>query len=66
MLKLTKEQAAIVGAFTGITASNFSIIHEYAEEKLGRAIFTHEFATKELAEELKNASKSDFLAICYG
>ncbi|MDX0897475.1 hypothetical protein CN090_04490 [Sinorhizobium meliloti] len=63
--RLTKEQAAIIGAFTGITASNFSVIHEYAERKLGRSIWTHEFASEKLSEELKEAARADFLSIIY-
>lgn len=65
MERLTKEQAAIIGAYTGITASSFSVVQEYAQKKLGRPLWTHEFASKELNEELKAAAKEDFLAICY-
>lgn len=63
--RLTKEQAAIIGAFTGITASNFSVIHEYAERKLGRSIWTHEFGSEEFAAELKEAARADFMSIIY-
>lgn len=63
--RLTKEQAAIIGAYTGITASNFSVIHEYAELVLGRPVWTHEFASKDLMAELKEAAKADFLSIVY-
>lgn len=63
--KLTKEQAAIIGAYTGITCSPFSAIHEYAEKKLGRPIWTHQFGDEALAEELKAAAKEDFIALCY-
>jgi len=61
--RLTPEQAAIIGAFTGIAAGPFSDIHGYAERKLGRPIWTHEFASKELSEELKDAAREDFIAI---
>ena len=64
--RLTKEQAAILGAFTGITMGPFSDIHEYAEQKLGRPIFTHEFASEKLCDELKELARKDFLAICGG
>lgn len=65
MKRLTKEQAAIIGAFTGFTAGPSSDIQEYAEKKLGRPIFTHEFADSGVAQELRDASREDFLAICY-
>lgn len=64
MIKLTKEQAAIIGAYTGFTAGPFGDVHEYAERKLGRPIFTHEFASADLMKRLRAASKDDFLAIC--
>lgn len=63
--RLTKEQAAIIGAYTGITASNFSVIHEYAEKVLKRPVWSYEFASQETMEELKDASRKDFLSIAY-
>lgn len=65
MTRLTREQAAIIGVYTGITCGPFGDIQELAEEVLGRPIFTHEFASKELAEELRLAVKDRFLSICY-
>lgn len=63
--KLDKEQAAIIGAYTGICCGNFSDIQELAERELGRPIWTHEFATKELSEELKKKVRPLFISICY-
>lgn len=63
MQKLTAEQSAIIGAFTGICCGPFSEVHKYAERKLDRSIWTHQFP--EIADELKEASRSDFLDICY-
>lgn len=60
--KLTKEQAAIVGAFTGTLAGDFSDFHEYAERKMGRPIWTHQFPS--IAKDLKEAARPDFMAIC--
>ena len=64
-MRLFKEQAAIIGAFTGYTLGPFGDIQEYAEKVLGRPVWTHEFADKGFREELKEASRSDFLAVCY-
>lgn len=61
--RLTKEQAAIVGAFTGVVAGPFGDVHEYAELKLGRPLFTHELALR--ADEIRAAAKEDYLALCY-
>lgn len=65
MTRLTKEQAAIIGAYTGFTAGPFADIHEYAERILKRSIFTHEFAREALTEELRAASKQDFLSLVF-
>ena len=62
---MTKRECAIVMAYTGIcmlTGENFSIFHEYIEEKLGRPVHTHELP--ELKEEIKEKSKDDFLNLC--
>jgi hypothetical protein len=64
-MRLTKRQSAIIGAYTGVTAGPFSAIHEYAEEVLGRPIWTHEFASRQVMEELKSASFDDFMSIVY-
>ena len=63
--KLTKEQAAIIGAFTGISCGPFSDVQEYAERKLGFPIWTHQFADKALMERIKKTAKDDFISICY-
>ena len=64
-MRLTKEQAAIIGAYTGIAMGPFQDIHEYAERILGRAIWTHEFANPEIWEELKQEAKADLFELCY-
>ena len=65
MTPLTKEQAAIIGAYTGFTAGPFADIQEYAERKFGRPCWTHEFGQLEFTEQLHLAAKEDFLALCY-
>jgi hypothetical protein len=62
--KLTKEQAAIIGLYTGVTCGPFADIHELAEKLLGRPIFTHEFAKEDFVEDLKNKATDMFLEIC--
>ena len=64
MSRLTREQAAIIGAYTGICCGPFADMHEYAEKKLGRPIWTHQFANKTLMRELAAAAKDDFVALC--
>ena len=62
--RLTEEQAAIMMAFTGISCGPFELFHKYAQEKLGRPIWTNEFAKEELMAKIKEASRDDFLSIC--
>lgn len=64
MQRLTKEQAAIIGAYTGFCCGNFADIQLYADRLLGRPTWTHEFANEKFAAELRQKSKADFLAIC--
>lgn len=58
---MTKREAAIVSAYTGYLIGEFSDFHAYAEEVMGRPIFTHELPG--IAEELKEKSKKDFMSI---
>jgi len=62
--RLTKEQAAIIGAYTGICCGEFSDLHAKIEEVMGRPVFTHEMGDKEFMAEVRKAVKPEFLAIC--
>jgi hypothetical protein len=61
--RLTREQAAIIGAFTGITCGPFADIHAYAKRKFGRPLWTHQFAEPEIVDKLRELARDDFLAI---
>lgn len=61
--RLTRDQAAIIGAYTGIAIGPFSDIQGYAERILGHPVWTHEFADKEFCDRLKQAAKADFIAM---
>ena len=65
MQKLTKEQAIIISAYTGFIACNFGDLHEAVEKKLGRSVWTHQFCDEDFREEIRDAFRKDFLAICY-
>ncbi len=60
---MTKQEAAIVSAYTGILIGEFSDMHKYVERKLNRPVWTHEMGSKKVAEQIKQASKDDFLRI---
>lgn len=61
---MTKEEKLIVSAYTGILMTDFSNFHEFVEKKLGRPVYTHEFADETVMNELKESVKEDFLNLC--
>ena len=63
MERLTKEQAAIIGAYTGYLVGPFSDKREYVERILKRCVSTHEMGNDKVAAEIKEKSRADFLAI---
>lgn len=60
---MTKREAAIVGAYTGILIGEFHDMHKLVEEVMGRPVWTHEMARDEIVAEIKNRVKPLFLAI---
>lgn len=60
---MTKKEAAIVTAYTGVMLGEFDAFHEYVEEIMERPVFTHEFGDKKFMQELKEKSKEDFKKI---
>lgn len=61
--KLTKEQAAIIAAYTGILCGDMIDFRRYAERVLGHPMYTHDFANSGIWAALRLASKADFEAI---
>lgn len=67
MNRLTKHQAAVIGAYTGVLCGPMADLAEYVERLLGRPVFTHELGTWTIAREVREAARADFLAIaCEG
>jgi hypothetical protein len=64
MTRLTREQAAIIGLYTGVSVGPFEDVHKLAEDLLGRPVFTHELANKDLWEELKALVMPQFISLC--
>ena len=60
---MTKSEAAIVSAYTGILIGSFSDMHEYVEKIMRRPVMTHEMGNKIIADEIKEKSKADFIGI---
>lgn len=63
--KLTRRQAAIIGAYTGVTCGPFEDIHEYVDSLPGfKGIGTISFSMEAVAKQITEASRADFLALC--
>jgi hypothetical protein len=63
---MTREESAIISAYTGILAGPFEAMHEYAEKLFDRSVFTHEFASARFTEELKAKARPDFIKLAEG
>lgn len=61
---MTKREAAVIGAYTGILVGKFSDMQTYVEGLLGRPVFTHELGDKAFTKKIKELAKPDFLDIC--
>lgn len=64
---MTNREKAIVMAHTGIcmlSGDKFQIFHKYVEDIMGRPIMTHEMGMGSIADEIKEKSKADFMALC--
>jgi hypothetical protein len=60
---MTRQEAAIVTAYTGFLIGSFSDMHELAEKVMGVPMMTHEFGDRELMKELKEKVKPLFVGI---
>ena len=63
--RLTKRQAAILGAYTGTVLGPFSDIHEIIEEVLERPVWTHQLIDDRVQEEIKEKFLPLVLELCY-
>jgi len=63
---MTRNESAIISAYTGILSGPFDAFHEYIEKLLGRPVMTHELADNKVAAEIKQKSKPDFIKMVEG
>jgi len=64
-MKITRRQAAIIGAYTGINCGPFEDMHEYVDSLPGfEGITTIGFAMPGIAERIHEASRADFISLC--
>ena len=58
---ITKREAAIISAYTNYLLGDFNEMHKYIEEIMGRPVYTHELASIEIVDEIREKSKNDFI-----
>ena len=64
---MTLKERVIVETYTGycMTAhTERDEVYKYMAEIMGRPVFTHELASKEIQDQLKEKAKADFIALC--
>lgn len=61
---MNHQEKIIVSAYTGYLMCDFADVQKYIQEKINRPIWTHELAIKSVQDEIHEAIKSDFLALC--
>lgn len=61
---MTEHEKIVLTAYTGVMmVDDFSKFQRYADEKLGFATTTIDFARREIWDALKKACKDDFLEV---
>ena len=62
---MTRREAAIVGAYTGILMGDTSDVNKYIVYILGRELNVYELLRPEILREVKEKIEQDFLELCY-
>lgn len=61
---MTREEAILLSAYTGfLLAPDFSEVQKFCEDALGRPIWTHEFADKDVQEEIQEKLRPQIMAL---
>lgn len=60
---LTKEQAIVVSAYTGILICEFKDMHQDIEKRLGKPVDQFEFLDPQFRPRIKELYKKDFLEL---
>ncbi len=60
---MTKREAAIVAAYTGVLLGDFNELHKYIEKIIGGAVFTHQLGDNDFIALVKEAAKADFISL---
>ena len=61
---MKKQEAILVSAYTGfLLTKDFPDVHKFCEDLLGRPIWTHEFASRTVQEEIQEKCRPLILAM---
>lgn len=61
---MTLQEKIIVSAYTGFLMCDFSRVHKYIEEKMGRPVWTHELGFESTHAKIREVVKPDFIKLC--
>lgn len=62
---MTYHDKVVLSACTGVLlVDNFDDVHRYINELLGRPVFTHELASMEIFDEIREKVKPDLFKVC--
>ena len=63
-MSMTREEAILLSAYTGyLLAPDFSQVHKFCEDTLGRPIWTHEFADRCLQKEIQEKLRPQIMEL---
>jgi hypothetical protein len=60
---MTRHEAAIISAYTGIFIGYFTDFHRYVEYLMDRPVMTYELDDPEVSIRIKELAKPDFMNI---
>ena len=61
---MTRKEAILLSAYTGfLLVQDFSDVHKFCEDTLGRPIWTHEFADKDVQKEIQNKLRPQIMKL---
>lgn len=61
---MTREEAILLSAYTGfLLAPDFSEVHKFCEDTLGRPIWTHEFADNDVQKEIQEKLRPQIMEL---
>ncbi|CAB4174338.1 hypothetical protein UFOVP1138_77 [uncultured Caudovirales phage] len=60
---MTKREAAIVTAHTGMLVGKFEDFHAYVAEIMERPVYMHEMGIRDIAGKIKSLAQEDFIEL---